>query len=95
MGWALDDLDLRKVSVEYADASGRVIKLGEAQQSAGRPDVAAAFPNAHDTFRPAWAYILQPSVLGAADRPVVLRFYAEDGDGRRTEIGHRTVQPRR
>jgi hypothetical protein len=90
-GWALDSFDLRRVWVGYADAEGRIVPIGDATLGGMRPDVAAAFPNAQNLYNDAWVFVLQPAALSGAPRPVVIHFYAENGDGRRAEIGFRTV----
>jgi hypothetical protein len=90
-GWALDEFDLRRVSVVYVNAAGQLISLGEATRGAGRPDVAKAYPNAYDIYNPAWVFTLTPSAIAGEPRPLVLHFYAENGDGFRKEIGRRTI----
>lgn len=91
-GWALDDTLMKRVWVGYAGEAGRVISLGEAQRDGRRPDLAAAFPTAHDLFKAGWAFRLEPSAIRDLPRPLRLQFLAEDGNGQRTEIGHRTVR---
>ena len=91
IGWALDDFDLRRVWAGYLDRSGQVVPLGDAMRGGMRPDVAAAHPNGHDIFNAAWTFTLRPEILSGIPRPVVVRFYAEDGEGRRAEIGTRTI----
>jgi hypothetical protein len=56
-----------------------------------RPDVAKIFPNKHDIFHAAWMVTLSPDVMAQIPQPAVLRFYAENGDGQRTEIGTRVI----
>ena len=90
-GWALDDFDLRRIWAGYVDGGGKLVPLGEAEISGMRPDVATLYPDAHDIFNAAWAFTLGPETVARLPRPAVLRFFAEDGDGRRTEIGSRTI----
>ena len=91
-GWALDDTSMKRVWVGYSGPAGEVISLGEARREGRRPDLAAAFPTAHDLFKAAWAFTLQPSAIRDVPRPIRLQFFAEDGSGHRTGIGTRTVQ---
>jgi hypothetical protein len=90
-GWALDDFDLRRVWAEYADATGRNVPAGDANQTWMRPDLAALKPDAHDIYNDGWILYVQPQALRGVPRPIVLRFYAENGDGQRAEIGARTI----
>jgi hypothetical protein len=60
-GWALDDTAMKRVWVAYVDASGRVVAFGDARRKGRRPDVAAVFPTAHDLFKAAWAFTLEPA----------------------------------
>ena len=91
-GWALDNFDLRRVWAGYQDSTGRVVPIGDARLTWMRPDVAALIPAAHDIYNDGWVFTLQPSALAHAPRPVVLRFYAENGDGLRAELGFRTIE---
>lgn len=90
-GWALDEVDLRRVWAGYTNDSGAVVPLGEAVRLGMRPDVAKIYPNKHDIFHSAWTLTLSSDVVSRIPQPAVLRFYAENGDGQRTEIGTRTV----
>jgi hypothetical protein len=94
-GWALDDFDLRRVWAGYEDPSGRMLSVGDARLVGMRPDVAAVKPNAHDIFNDAWILQVPAATLSkiAASRGV-LHFFAENGAGRRAEIGRRTVRRR-
>jgi hypothetical protein len=89
-GWALDELDLRRVWAGY-EKGGKMVAVAEATPSWMRPDVAGLFPNAHDTYNNAWLIYVGTSAFADVPRPVVLRFFAESGDGRRAEIGSRTI----
>jgi hypothetical protein len=91
-GWALDDFDLRRIRVEATDAKGQVRTIGETRGTWKRPDVAAIVPNGHDIFNSGWVFAFEPGMLSSLALPVTLRFYAETGDGRRAEIGKRTVR---
>jgi hypothetical protein len=90
-GWALDDFELRRIWAGYLDSSGRVVPVGDAKRTWMRPDVAALFPNAHDIYRDGWTLTVQPAAVAGAGQPLVLHFYAENGAGRRAEIGRRTL----
>jgi hypothetical protein len=90
-GWALDDFDLRRVWAEYADASGTIVSVGDAKLTWMRPDVAAVNPAANDIYNSGWVLVLEPRALARMPRPVVLHFYTQNGDGRRAEIGKRTI----
>ena len=91
-GWALDNLALRRIWAEYTDSTGRVVRVGEAVRQGMRPDVAAAHPDAYDIFNAAWALTVAPDALHLPST-VVLRFYAENRSGQKTEIGSRTLVP--
>lgn len=93
-GWALDHFDFRRVWVGYADGGGRIVPLGDAAPGGMRPDVAAAHPTAQNLDHDAWSFVLNPSALPSGPTPLVLHFYAESGDGRKAEIGRRTVTRR-
>jgi len=92
MGWALDDLGLQRIWVEYQNRTGAMASLGEAVRSGSRPDIASAYPNASDIYNCAWAFTLRPDTLRNEPLPLVLRFYAEDADGLRILLGTRTVR---
>jgi hypothetical protein len=90
-GWAVDAFDLRRVWAGYNDAKGTTVPVGEAKPSWMRPDIAALKPAVHDIYNSGWTFVLEPRALARVRLPIVLRFYAENGDGRRAEIGHRTI----
>jgi hypothetical protein len=90
-GWALDEVDLRRVWAGYENDSGAMVRVGDAVRLGMRPDVAKIYPNKHDIFQSAWTLTLAPDVAARMPRPAVLRFYAENGDSQRTEIGSRTI----
>ena len=92
-GWALDDVDVRRVEVRYAAAGGAEGTLGEATRQGERKDVTARFPAAGDRFRSGWAFGLDPAAVATLPRPFTLIVVAEDRMGRRTEIGRRMVKP--
>lgn len=92
MGWAVDDLGLRRIWVEYQNRAGAIVSLGEAVRSGSRPDIASAYPAAFDVYNCAWTFTLHPGMLRNESLPLVLRFYVEDTDGLRKEIGTRTVR---
>jgi hypothetical protein len=91
-GWALDDVDVRRVEVRYAVAGGAQGTLGEATRQGERKDVTALFPSAGDRFRSGWAFGLDPAAVAALPRPFTLIVVAEDVSGRRTELGRRVVR---
>jgi hypothetical protein len=91
-GWALDDTAMRRVWVGYLDQSGRVVALKDARRDGRRPDLSAVHPTAHDLLKAAWSVVLDAADVRDLSRPVQLRFFAEDGNGQRTEIGRRTIQ---
>ena len=91
-GWAIDDVGLRRISVEYQNQAGAVVPLGDAVRRGPRRDVAAAHPTAFDIYNCAWTFTLRPDMLPTEPLPLVLHVYAEDTDGLRTEIGTRTVK---
>jgi hypothetical protein len=91
-GWALDDTSMNRVWVGYVDPSGRVRSLGDATRQGRRPDVAAAYPSAHDLYKSGWAFTLDPSAVRHLPRPIRLQFVAEDARGQRAQIGRRTVR---
>jgi len=90
-GWALDPFDSRGVRIEAVDPTGRTVILGEQRGTLSRPDVAALVPDTHDVFRPGWTFTVEPDALKPLALPIVLHFYSQSGDGRRTEIGVRTI----
>jgi hypothetical protein len=91
VGWALDDFDLRRVWAGYKNGAGVIVPVGDALRLGMRPDVAKIYPNKHDIFHSAWTVTLSPDDLARLPQPAVLRFYAENGDGQRTEIGTRAI----
>lgn len=91
-GWALDDTAMKRVWAGYVDASGRVVPLKDARRDGRRPDLVAAYPTAHDLFKAGWALVLEPAEVREIRRPIHMRFFADDGNGQRTEIGRRTIQ---
>jgi hypothetical protein len=91
-GWALDDTAMKRVWVGYLGSSGKPVVLGEATRDGHRPDVAKAFPTAHDLFKAAWAFTLDPATLKAVSRPIKLLVFAEDASGLQAVIGERTVR---
>jgi Dolichyl-phosphate-mannose-protein mannosyltransferase len=94
-GWALDDLAVSRIWVGVLDNAGAVVSLGDAQRGGMRPDVAAAYPNAHDLNHSAWAFALDPDVALKYPQPVTVVFFADDADGLRVELGRRTVHVKR
>ena len=91
-GWALDDVDVRRVEVRYSAAGGAQGTLGEATRQGERTDVTALFPSAGDRFRSGWAFGLDPAAVAALPRPFTLIVVAEDVMGLRTELGRRVVR---
>jgi len=90
-GWALDDVSLVRVAVVAEDASGGTVELGTVRFAGARPDVAKAFPSAHDLLRAAWIFELRPERVSALPRPVTVVFRAVDGDGAVSVIGRRRI----
>jgi hypothetical protein len=91
-GWALDDLDVRRVEVRYrSDARGEGV-FGEATRRGERKDVTAVYPAAGDLLRSAWAFALTPAAAASVPRPFTLIVIVEDLVGRRTELGRRVVR---
>jgi hypothetical protein len=90
-GWALDDVYLRRVWAGYKNGAGSVVPIGDAVRLGMRPDVAKIYPDKHDIFHSAWMVTLSSDVMARIPQPAVLRFYAENGDGQRTEIGTRII----
>jgi hypothetical protein len=66
--------------------------MGDAHRDGRRPDVAEAFPTAHDLFKGAWPFTLDLAAVRTVRRPVQLQFFADDGSCQRAEIGRRTVR---
>jgi hypothetical protein len=91
-GWALDVFNLRRVAVAGEDASGRVMTIGYAYGSIPRPDLSAVFPGAPGLAIAGWRFTVTPEDVAGAARPLTVRFYAESVDGRRAEIGRRTIR---
>jgi hypothetical protein len=91
-GWALDDLSLRRVFAAYTNASGDLVPIADAVRGGMRPDVAAAHANASDVYRSAWALTVKASDLPTTPRPLTLRVFAENSNGLRSELGHRTIR---
>jgi hypothetical protein len=91
-GWALDDIAMKRVWVEYLDASGRIVTLGDAHREGRRPDLVAAFPTANDLFKAGWTFTLDPARVRNVARPIRLVFLAEDATGQRAQIGSRTLR---
>jgi hypothetical protein len=88
LGWASDEVHVARVFVAFVDASGHITKLGNAHAAGQRPDVSALFPEAHVV---GWQFTLRPDALAGISLPATLHFYAESTDGRRGEIGQRTL----
>lgn len=90
-GWALDDLSLKRVEVLAEVRDRAAVSLGDVRLAGARPDIAAAFPQAHDLLRTAWIFELRPERIQALPRPVTLLFRGVDGDGAVGVIGRRTI----
>jgi hypothetical protein len=91
-GWALDDTAMQRVWVGYVDSAGRTVPLGNAHRDGRRPDLVAAYPTAHDLFKAAWVFTLDPATASGIPRPFDLLFFAEDGSGNTAQIGRRRVR---
>lgn len=96
-GWALDDSEVTQVRImrdpvagEPADA--RVFIGNAVFVSGARPDVATIYPSYPFHDRAGWGYLLLTNMLpGAGNGTFRLHAYADDGNGRTTLLGSRTI----
>ena len=98
-GWALDDLQVTKVSIYRDPVSGETpgpngkVYVGDATQVAGlRPDIEAAYPTYPYAYRAGWTYSFLWSALPLdGNRTFAFHAYAYDADARSTLLGSRTL----
>jgi len=96
-GWALDDLEVRRVSVFRAPVAGETpgveVFVGDATFVAGaRPDVAAVFPALPNAARAGWGLQVLTNMLpGGGNGLYRFSVYAEDLEGHVTPLGARTI----
>ena len=94
-GWALDDLEVRRVQI-YRDpvaGEGGQIYLGDAVFVPGaRPDVRVAFPGLPLSDRAGWGYLVLTNMLPNQGNGVFRIYaYADDFEGNRVLLGTRTI----
>jgi hypothetical protein len=95
-GWALDDLEVRRVEIFRDPVGGEPpaqVYLGNAVFVAGaRPDVAAAYPGYPRSDRAGWGFLILTNLLPNQGNGVYRIYaYAEDVDGLRALLGARTI----
>jgi hypothetical protein len=95
-GWALDDLEVRRVQV-YRDPVGgegaSQIYLGDAVFVPGaRPDVRDAYPSYPRNDRAGWGFLVLTNMLpNQGNGAYRIYVYAEDPEGLRSLLGARTI----
>ncbi len=94
-GWAADDIGIRRVQLFRSSVAGEPpgeIYIGDASRVRGaRPDVVSGRPQPEVT-RAGWGLMLLSNVLpNLGNGTFDLMAYAEDIEGRRTQLGRRTV----
>jgi hypothetical protein len=94
-GWALDDLEVRRVAIYRDPVAGEsaLVYLGDATFVPGaRPDVAAAYPTSPGNDRAGWGYLVLTNMLPNQGNGV-FRFHAiaEDLEGNQILLGTRLV----
>ncbi len=94
-GWALDDLDIRRVAIYRDPVAGEtaLVYLGDATFVPGaRPDVAAAYPGLAGRNRAGWGCLVLTNMLPNGGNGV-FRFHAiaEDIEGQQILLGTRLV----
>jgi hypothetical protein len=104
-GWALDDVQVTRVTVcrdpiagETAPGDGRCnaaaqVYIGDAILVPGaRPDVQAAFPSTPFNTRAGWGYLLLTNFLpNRGNGSFMLRAYAFDADGHASALGQKLI----
>jgi len=94
-GWALDDLDVRRVAIFRDPVTGEtgLVYLGDATFVPGvRPDVAAAYPALPGRDRAGWGFLVLTNMLPNQGNGVFrLHAVAEDVEGYQTLLGTRSI----
>jgi hypothetical protein len=94
-GWALDDLEVRRVQIFRDPVGGEAgqIYLGDAVFVPGaRPDVRAAYPTYPLNDRAGWGFLVLTNMLPNQGNGVFqLHAYADDFEGNRMLLGTRTI----
>lgn len=96
-GWALDDLEVARVTIYRASVApevlGQQIYIGDALLVSGaRPDVETANPTVPFNDRAGWGYQLLTNMLpGGGNGTYTLYAYGVDREGRSTLLGEKTV----
>jgi hypothetical protein len=96
-GWALDDLEVRRVSIFRAPVAGETpgveVFVGDATFVTGaRPDVQAVFPAFPNAARAGWGLQVLTNMLpGGGNGLYRFSVYADDLEGHVTPLGARTI----
>jgi hypothetical protein len=95
-GWALDDLEVRRVQIFRDPVAGEPavqLFIGTAVFIAGaRPDVRAAYPTYPLNDRGGWGFLILTNMLpNQGNGTFRIYAYAEDAEGARTLLGARTI----
>jgi hypothetical protein len=95
-GWALDDLEVRRVQIFRDPVAGEPAVqtfIGTAVFIAGaRPDVRAAYPAYPLNDRGGWGFLILTNTLpNQGNGTFRIYAYAEDAEGARTLLGARTI----
>lgn len=100
-GWALDDIEVVKVSVKRDPLPGEsslvdpdgLIYLGDAVFRKGlRKDVRKAFPGFPLNHRAGWWFSLEPRFLSSyVSSPIDIHIIALDKEGHKKDLGQRTI----
>jgi len=95
-GWALDDLEVRRVRIVRDPVGGEgagQIYLGDAVFVPGaRPDVRAAYPTLPNNDRAGWGFLILTNMLpNQGNVAIRIYAYAEDVEGLETLLGARTL----
>jgi hypothetical protein len=95
-GWALDDLEVRRVLIyrdPIAGEGGTQIFLGNAVFVRGaRPDVARSYPTYPLNDRAGWGFLVLTNMLpNQGNGAVRIYAYADDAEGARTLLGAKTI----
>ncbi|MBM3311725.1 MAG: hypothetical protein FJY80_09470, partial [Candidatus Aminicenantes bacterium] len=101
-GWALDDVEVRRVEVKRDPAAGDagsaigpdgLVFVGNAVFVPGaRADVAAAYPDAPQNGRAGWGYLLLTNMLpNGGNGTFVIHAVAFDSAGQATRLGRTTL----
>jgi hypothetical protein len=95
-GWALDDVQVTRVSIyrePVAGEAGPLVFIGNAVFVDGaRPDVEKAFPTTPFNTRAGWGYLLLTNMLPNQGNGIFrLHAIAVDNEGNQTDLGTKTI----